>query len=181
MRQLTRVICCGTAVLAMTACGSQSGSTGSGSPPSQPASTSSGPPSSPPASTGSGSSPSQPAVFPVTITRTGGIAGFQDVVVVADGGQVSVTRKGQQQRHCQLTPGAVERLRTAASQMPWARTAQASTQPAFPDDLVTMVRSPAGGPARLEDPKVGAGGEAFQELLNDLTGDATAPRLCKAT
>jgi len=131
------------------------------------------------ASTGSGSLSSQPAVFPVTITRTGGIAGFQDVVVVADDGQVSVTRKGQQQRHCRLTPEAVEQLRTAASQVPWART-PASTQPAFPDDMVSMVRSPAGGPVRLDDPKVGAGGKAFQELLSDLSGGQTTPRLCKA-
>jgi hypothetical protein len=109
MRQLTRGICCAAAVLAMAACGSQSAPTGSGSP------------------------PSQPTVFPVTITRTGGIAGFQDVVVVANDGQVSVTRKGQQ-RQCRLTPDAVERLRTAASQIPWARITQASTQPAFPDD-----------------------------------------------
>jgi hypothetical protein len=156
MRQLTRVICCTAAVLAMAACGSQSASTGSGSP------------------------SSQPAVFPVTITRTGGIAGFQDVVVVAGDGQVSVTRKGQQQRHCQLTPEAVERLRTAASQVPWARTTPASTQPAFPDDMVSMVLSPAGGPVRLDDPKVGAGGKAFQELLSDLSGGQTTPRLCKA-
>jgi len=155
MRKLSRGICCAAAGLAMAACGSQS------------------------TPTGSGSSPSQPTVFPVTITRTGGIAGFQDVVVVADDGQVSVTRKGQQQRHCRLTPEAVERLRTAASQTPWARITQASTQPAFPDDLVTMVRSPAGGPARLEDPKMGAGGKAFQELLSDLTGSTAAPRLCK--
>jgi hypothetical protein len=115
----------------------------------------------------------------VTITRTGGIAGFQDVVVVANDGQVSVTRKGQQ-RQCRLTPDAVERLRTAASQIPWARITQASTQPAFPDDLVSMVRSPAGGPARLEDPRVGPGGKAFQDLLSDLTGAATAPSQCKA-
>ena len=155
MRQLTRLTCCTAAVLAMAACGSQSASTGSGSP------------------------SSQPAVFPVTITRTGGIAGFQDVVVVADDGQVSVTSKGQQQRHCRLTPEAVERLRTAASQVPWART-PGSTQPAFPDDMVSMVRSPAGGPVRLDDPKVGAGGKAFQELLSDLSGGETTPRLCKA-
>jgi hypothetical protein len=156
MRQLTRVICCTAAALTTSACGSQGASTGSGSP------------------------TSQPTVFPVTITRTGGIAGFQDVVVVAGDGQVSVTRKGQQQRHCQLTPDAVERLRTAASQVPWARITAAGTQPAFPDDMVSIVLSPAGGPVRLDDPKVGAGGKAFQELLSDVSGGAAAPRLCKA-
>lgn len=156
MSQLTRVICCTAAVLAMAACGSQSTSTGSGSP------------------------SSQPAVFPVTITRTGGIAGFHDVVVVADDGLVSITRKGQQQRHCRLTPEAVGRLRTAASQVPWPSITRADTRPAFPDDMVTMVLSPAGGPVRLEDPKVGAGGKAFQELLSNLGGGQTTPTLCKA-
>ena len=128
---------------------------------------------------GSGSQPSQRAVFPLTITRTGGIAGFQDVVVVAVDGLVSVTRKAQQ-RHCQLTPEAVERLTTAASQVPWARITPASTQPAFPDDMVSMVLSPAGGPARLEDPKVGAAGPVLQELLSDLSVGPAAPSLCKA-
>ena len=45
---------------------------------------------------------SQPTVFPLTITRTGGIAGFRDVLVVAGDGMVSVTRKGKPRR-CQLT------------------------------------------------------------------------------
>ena len=43
-----------------------------------------------------GSGPSHVEVFPVTITRTGGIAGFEDVLVVAGDGQVSVTHQGQQ-------------------------------------------------------------------------------------
>jgi len=164
MRQLTRVICCTAAVMAMAACGSQSASTVSKSPP----------------STVSKAPPSHRAVFPLTVTQTGGIAGFQDVLVVADDGLVSVTHKGQQQRHCQLTPEAVERVKTAASQVPWPRITPASTQPAFPDDMVSMVRSPSGGPVRLEDPRVGAAGKVFQELLTDVSGGTTAPRLCKA-
>jgi len=150
--------------MAMAACGSQSASTVSKSPP----------------STVSKAPPSHRAVFPLTVTQTGGIAGFQDVLVVADDGLVSVTHKGQQQRHCQLTPEAVERVKTAASQVPWPRITPASTQPAFPDDMVSMVRSPAGGPVRLEDPRVGPAGKVFQELLTDVSGGTTAPRLCKA-
>jgi len=61
MRQLVRAICCTVAVAAMTACGSQ------------------GPASNP------SNSPSQPSVFPLTITRVGGVAGFNDVLVVATG------------------------------------------------------------------------------------------------
>ncbi len=123
-------------------------------------------------------SKSQPAVFPVTITRTGGIAGFHDVLVVSGDGLVSVTRKGQEPRQCRLTPVALERLTTAASQVPWSRVTPAGTRPSFPDDMVTMVLSPAGGPVRLEDPRVGAGGQVFHELLNDLHGGPAASRMC---
>ena len=136
--------------------------------------------SSPTSALGSGSPPSYAEVFPVTITRTGGIAGFQDVLVVAAGGLVSVTDKSQQQRHCQLTPEAVERLTTVVSQVPWPLITPASTQPAFPDDMVSMVLSPAGGPVRLEDPRVGAAGNVFQELVSDLSGSATPSSLCTA-
>jgi len=116
----------------------------------------------------------------LTVTRTGGFAGFQDVLVMADDGLVSVARKDQQQRHCQLTPEAFERLKTATSQVPWRSITPASTQPAFPDDMVSMVSSAAGGPVRLEDARVGAAGEVFQELLSDLSGGVTAPSLCQA-
>jgi hypothetical protein len=136
--------------------------------------------SSPTSALGSGSPPAYAEVFPVTITRTGGFAGFQDVLVVAGDGQVSVTHKGQQQRHCRVTPETVNRLRTAASQVPWSRITADGGQARFPDDMVSLVKSPAGGPVRLEDPRVGAGGEVFQELLTDLSVGPVAPRLCKS-
>jgi hypothetical protein len=126
------------------------------------------------------SSPSYAEVFPVTITRTGGIAGFQDVLVAGSDGLVSVTDKSQEQRHCRLTPEAVTRLRTAAAEVPWSRITPDRGEARFPDDLVTMVRSAAGGPVRLEDPRVEAGGKAFQELLTDLSVGPAAPRVCKS-
>jgi hypothetical protein len=105
--------------------------------------------SSPISALDSGSPPSFTEVFPVTITRTGGIAGFQDVLVVAGDGLVSVTDKGQQQRHCWVTPKAINRLRTAAFQVPWSRITTDRGEARFPDDMVSMVKSPAGGPVRL--------------------------------
>ena len=119
----------------------------------------------------------EPAVFPVTITRTGGIAGFRDVVVVACDGLVSVARKGQATRWCRLTPQTVERLTTAAAEVPWQRITVDGGQPAFPDDLVTMVVSPAGGPVRLPDPELGAVGQVFHELLVDLNGGPAGSRM----
>jgi hypothetical protein len=121
------------------------------------------------------------AVFPLTITRTGGIAGFQDVLVVAGNGRVSITHRGQQQRHCQLTPEAVNRLRTAASQVAWRRITPDSGQARFPDDMVIMVRSPAGGPVRLENPEIGAAGKVFQQLLTDLSFGTAVPHFCTAS
>ena len=135
--------------------------------------------SSPMSASGSGSSHFSTEVFPVTITRTGGIAGFRDVLVVAGDGQVSITDKGQQQRRCRITPEAVNRLRTAAFQVPWARITPDRGEARFPDDMVSMVKSPVGGPVRLEDPRVGAGGNLFQELFTDLSVGPAAPRLCK--
>jgi len=117
----------------------------------------------------------------VTITRTGGIAGFQDVLVIAGDGLVSVTHKGQAQRHCRVAPEDVDRLGTAAAQVPWSRITPDDGQARFPDDMVSMVKSSAGGPVRLEDPRVGAGGGVFQELLADLSVGPAAPRLCKST
>jgi hypothetical protein len=113
----------------------------------------------------------------LTITRTGGLAGFRDVLVVAGDGLVSVSRKGHKPQRCQLSPGVVERLATTASQVPWSRITPGSTQPSYPDDMVTTVQSPAGGPVRVEDPQAGTAGQVAVELLDDLSGPA-ASRVC---
>ena len=121
------------------------------------------------------------AVFPLTMTRTGGIAGFQDVMVVARDGLVSVTDRVKKQRACQLTPEANQQVRTAATRVPWARLAPDDGRARFPDDKVVMVKSPAGGPVRLDDPRVGAaGGKVFQEVLSDVLGGPAASRMCKS-
>jgi hypothetical protein len=157
MRPRTRVIgCIAAAFLAAAGCGTSN------------------------ASTEAAARPTLPGVFPLTMTRTGGFAGFQDVLVVAGNGLVSVTRKGQKQVDCRLTTVAVERLRTAASQVPWARLIPDVGQARFPDDMVVMVRSPAGGPVRLEDPMVGASSKLFQTLLDDVLGGSAASSMCTA-
>lgn len=171
MRHLPCLLCSAALVLAATAgCG------GSATAPS------SGPPSSQTAS----QSTSSASAFPLTISRTGGIAGFLDLVVVAGDGRVSVTRKGQPTRSCRLTPNALRLVTSASSQVPWSRVTAESTNPSFPDDLVILVQSPAGGPVRLEVPQAGNKGDVaftgvFNELLNDLGGPQRAPaasRMC---
>lgn len=122
---------------------------------------------------------SQPAAFPLTITRIGGIAGFQDVLIVNGDGLVSVTQKGRPRWQCRLTPVAARRVATAVSAVPWPRLTAKSTSARFPDDLVTLVQSPAGGPVRLEDPQTGAAGAVFSDLINDLHSGRSAAGTCR--
>jgi hypothetical protein len=114
--------------------------------------------------------PAGTTLFPLTVTRTGGIAGFQDKLVIAGDGLVTVSRGGQTPRRCRLKGPVLERLTTAAARVPWSEIKPASREPSFPDDMVTTVQSRAGGPVALEDPRVAPGREELIALLNDLTG-----------
>lgn len=151
MRHLMRPFCSAAALLSLAACASQGAA--------------------PPRT-------SPPSAFPLTITRTGGIAGFQDVLVITSDGLVSITQKGKEQRQCRLTPEAAKRVTTAASKVPWPRLTPGSTSAAFPDDLVTTVLSPSGGPVRLEDPQVAAVGPVLNELVNDVSSGRAGSGLC---
>jgi len=123
-------------------------------------------------------SPGMPVVFPVTITRTGGIAGFQDMLVVGGDGLVTVRRKGQPERRCQLSPPALQRLTRAATRLPWAHITPASPRASSSDQLVTTVESPAGGPGRLEDPLVAGAGKVLQDLVKNLSTSPFASQTC---
>lgn len=118
------------------------------------------------------------SVFPLTVARTGGIAGFRDVLVVTRDGQVSLSRQGRKTRQCKLATAELRRVTTAAAMVPWSRVTPANTRPSFPDDMVTTVQSPAGGPARVEDPQAGRERQVFVDLLNDLTSGPTAAQVC---
>lgn len=118
--------------------------------------------------------------FALTMTRTGGIAGFQDLLVVAGTGMVAVTRRGQKAPACRLTPVALRQVRAAAGAVPWARITPDAGQARFPDDMVVMVKSRLGGPARVEDPRLGASGKVFQSLVSDVLVDPAASSMCKA-
>jgi hypothetical protein len=91
-----------------------------------------------------GTAPAQ-SVFPITLTRTGGIAGFHDKAVIASDGAVDLTTK-QGRRQCTLDPTVLAAVGGAAS----AITGTAATTPAHPDDLVVIVTTGRGS-ARVED------------------------------
>lgn len=151
MRHPTLALCLLAVAVASTACGS---------------------PKAPP-----GASPT--SVFPLTITRVGGVAGFHDVLIVNGDGLVSVTQKGKKRWQCRLTPVAAQQVTAAAANVPWPRLTTSRTSASFPDDLVTLAQSPAGGPLRLEDSQAGAAGRVFNELVNDLHGGRSASGMCR--
>jgi hypothetical protein len=121
----------------------------------------------------------QAQVFPLTITRAGGVAGFRDVLVVNRDGLVSVTRAGQKPRQCQLTAGVTQQLTAAMSSVVWPSATPTSTHPAFPDEMVTTMASPGVSPLRAQDPQAGPAGRLVLELLNDINDGPAGSLLCR--
>lgn len=180
MRRVFAILCTASLLAAFTAGCSGSGTTpqetthsGTATHPDTPQKTATPPSPQPTGATSQGTE----TLFPLTITRTGGIAGFQDKLVVAGDGLVSISRAGKQPRRCQLTSPALRRLTAAASRVPWSKIKPASREPSFPDDMVTTVQSPAGGPVSLEDPQVTAGRRGLVSLL-DYVSDASGASAC---
>ena len=118
-------------------------------------------------------------VFPLTITRTGGIAGFRDVLVVSRDGLVSVTRSGRKPRQCRLTAGVTQQLTTAVSSLAWPTATPATTHATFPDDLVTTMAKPGADPLRADDPEAGPAGRLVLELVNDINDGPAAALVCR--
>lgn len=111
------------------------------------------------------------------MTRTGGIAGFNDRVVVGRDGVASVSRTTEDPVRCKLDPALLASLTTALRQVNWA--AVGSTKPTVrhPDDLIVAV-SAGGGSARLEDPRLKPVAAPVSELLTEATvppGDRCTP------
>jgi hypothetical protein len=104
--------------------------------------------------------PGSSSVFPITVTRSGGVAGFHDKVVIASDGAVDVTTAFGR-RQCTLDPTVLAALGRAAT----AITGTASTQPAHPDDMVVIV-STGRGSARAEDPALVAVSGEVSRLLD---------------
>ncbi len=157
--------------------GTSSGGTGSGG-------TSSGGTSS--GGTGSGGSPTSSArtdpVYPLTVTRNGGVAGFNDSLTVEADGRTTVTSKGAAAAgSCTIGPGALAELakhvRTLAK--------PPSTRVATPDHIradqvVIRLMSPGlTGVVRLPDPPTGDASQFINSLVADVTGANPAYRICE--
>lgn len=179
----------GTPAVPGTSAGSPTSPSGTGSGGTSSAGTSSGGTSSGETSSGgtsSGGSPTSSArtdpVYPLTVTRSGGVAGFNDSLTVEADGRTTVTSKGAAAAgSCTIGPGALAELakhvRTLAK--------PPSTRVATPDHIrsdqvVIRLMSPfLTGVVRLPDPPTGDAGQFINSLVADVTGANPAYRICE--
>jgi hypothetical protein len=176
-RQAVRSIAVGTVLVALAACGSTGGQ---GPPQGQGSATSTTPATSPGSPSPTPSPSSSPATFPIVVTRTGGIAGFHDRIVLHADGRLEVTSRGRQST-CQVKPEVLKEILRAVGGVPWGRLATTDGRPRHPDDMVLLVTSAASaGPARLTDPRLGALQQPLSDLVVDTSGPNPAHELCSA-
>ena len=173
VRNLSYAVLAAAAGLVLTGCGDESTSD-AGSSPTPPSTSSPGtvspslPTATVPVPGGSG--------LPLTVTRTGGFAGFDDRVVVGVDGVTSVSQRGKDPVRCKLDAGLLTTITAAVQQIDWA--ALGTTKPIVrhPDDMIIAV-SAGGRLARIEDPLVKPLTAPVSKLL---TGAAVPPgNLCK--
>jgi hypothetical protein len=128
-------------------------------------------PSIPPAT----SSPTRSASFPVTITRTGGVAGFRDSVSVqADGSVFASTKQGEVR--CRLHDQALDDLREGAA--PIQDTDSPTSAPPVTADAMEVLIGAGTGTASIADPRVAPAVPVVNQLLADVTGPAAARKVC---
>jgi len=116
------------------------------------------------------------------VTRSGGVAGFNDSLTVEPDGRTTVTGKGTATPgSCTIGPAALAQLashvRTLAK--------PPSTRVATPDhirsdQIVLRLMTPvAPRPIQLPDPPTGDAGQFISSLVVDVTGASPAYRVCE--
>ena len=111
--------------------------------------------------------------FPVTITRTGGLAGFSDRYVVEQTGSVHRDSATGPQV-CRMGEDPLSGLARIARPI----TGTATTSAAHPDDLVVVVATPRGS-ARLSDAELGGTASVVTTLLEDVAKDPARRSVCR--
>lgn len=89
----------------------------------------------------------------MTVSRTGGFAGFDDQILVAADGVATVSSRGKETVRCKLDPTLLTPLAAAAQQVDWASLTMVKPSVRHPDDMIIAVTA-NGKVARLEDPKL---------------------------
>ena len=167
MRNFSRyAVVAAVAGLVLSGCGNESDG-GVGNPPPSPA------PSSAPTVT---QSTPVGAGLPLTVSRKGGFAGFDDQVLIGTDGVATVSSRGKDTIRCKLDPTLLATITTAAQQVDWASLVATKPTVKHPDDMILAV-SANGKTARLEDPKV----KPLAAPVGKLLTEAAIPpgKLCK--
>jgi len=124
----------------------------------------------------SGSSSGAGSVLPVELTRQGGIAGFDDRLVVDGTGRVQLYQRGKVTSVCTIDSELRDRIRSAVAAVDWSILPAPRTSYDYPDQMFTIVRTAAGA-AHTSDPRVSAVAAPMTRLLDDVT--TGAHRLCR--
>jgi hypothetical protein len=138
--------------------------------------------------TGSGTQTDSAALFPMTLTRTGGVAGFSGSVTVAGDGRATADGPGAGE-DCKLEAATLGELTSlAGSGPPTSGTATSSaatstTAPTTPtatmaDELVVVVESPR-GTVRLTEEQLSGPGSVITQLFDDLGKPPGERTLCR--
>ncbi|TDD50289.1 hypothetical protein E1263_31070 [Kribbella antibiotica] len=114
--------------------------------------------------------------LPMTITRTGGFAGFDDQVLIDADGVATVSSRGKETVRCKLDPTVLTPLASAAQQVDWASVTSTKPTARHPDDMIIAV-SANGKLARLDDPQL----KPLTASVSKLLTEAKIPpgNLCK--
>lgn len=116
------------------------------------------------------------AGLPLTVSRRGGFAGFDDQVVIGTDGVATVSSRGKETIRCKLDPSLLTTISTAAEQVDWASLVATKPTVKYPDDMILAVTA-NGKTARLENPKL----KPLLAPVSKLLTEATIPpgELCK--
>lgn len=167
MTRCVRVLLVTSAALLLAACaGPGGGGTTSGN----------GPASGSGAPAGGGGT-SSADVFPLTLERRGGIAGFDETMRVEADGTVSFSRHGGETTRCRLHPRLLDAVADGAQQVDWPGLGAPSTTPRYADELVVVVTSPRGS-ARLDAAAARALTKPLTRVLVDVSRPAGEQKLC---
>src|SRR5215207_5082 len=179
VKSIRYAVLAAAAGLVLTGCGGDSTPDAGNSP--SAATTSTPAPSTPVTSTPVTSTPvSSPTpgagALPLTVTRTGGFAGFNDKVIIDTDGVASVSSRGKDRVRCKLDAGFLGTITDAVKQVDWAGVGVTKPTVRHPDDMIIAV-STSGGLARLEDPKL----KPMVGPVSKLLTEAAVPpgKLCK--
>ncbi len=132
----------------------------------------------------SGTTSPGPASFPLTVSRTGGIAGFNDTIVIRADGQATVSAKQGAATSCRIGADA---LATLTGQLTGLLNAPKPTPPtATPnhvraDALIFTVTDPAGKSVKVPDPPTGPAEQAVVALVDDVTGPTPPHQICRSS